>query len=379
MLLALLGAALAVPLFAVRSGLLEFSDNQEQIGELPALSNHPVYRHYQFGDSYKVIDIGTQPLFLPGVISEVMKRDTILKSELAEVGVEARFHSFLKGADVNFFLARGDLEAGIGGDMPTLMACANSSVSVTSLIDQHFVAIVARKSMMVSELKGKRIGYGFGSNAHYALLEALASEGLGPGDVSLIPMDVNDMASSLESGSIEAFSAWEPTPTIVLHKHPEFVSIRRVLTTGYLYFSEPFKQSSPQIVRLIVASQLRAMAWIIASDENLLAASTWTLNAGKMIGGDVDDVSPELLSDIVNNGLLGNSASALIAEKSLKENSSLFREFRFLQSLGQVPENKQWDDINSCFDQKLALDIISKPEQYRLSTDDFLGDVFKTK
>ena len=87
----------------------------------PNLSEHPIYRTYSFGSSDNVVDIGTQPLWVPTcLISEAMRHDNILRDALSERGLEVRFHAFLKGADVNFFLERGELEVAIGGDMPAL-------------------------------------------------------------------------------------------------------------------------------------------------------------------------------------------------------------------------------------------------------------------
>lgn len=76
------------------------------------------FEGYQFGNPETVIDLGIQPLWLPGVISEVMRRDSILHEALAKRGFEIRFHAFLKGADVNSFIASRHLEAGIGEYIP---------------------------------------------------------------------------------------------------------------------------------------------------------------------------------------------------------------------------------------------------------------------
>lgn len=369
------GVSLALALLAYALGLFARSDSSFSSYSPPDLSNHPVYSRYRFGNGDSVLDIGTQPLFLPGVISEVMQRDAILQSVLAERGVEARFHSFLKGADINFFLARGDLEAGIGGDMPTLMACANSAVLVTSLMDQHFASLVARRPMLIPELKGKRIAYAFGSQAHHALLAALAVEGLGPHDVSMIPMDVHNMADALHDGRIDVFSAWEPTPSIAIHKYPKSVRISGTLTTGYLYFSEAYARHSPELIRLVVASQLRAMAWITASDTNLHKASSWALAAGGEIGGNTDGIPAQVLASAVNEGLLGFSASAFIPEKMMAENAELFRQFRFLQELGAVPEHTSWNDIRECFDGTVVAEIMAQPDRYRLYVDGFPEDL----
>ena len=115
------------------------------IPAVPDLSDHPIYRNYEFGQDDSVIDLGTQPLWVPTcLISEVMQRDTVLYAALAEQGLRIRFHAFLKGADVNFWLRRGELEVGIGGDMPALTAAADSSVLVATLIQKGLCAIVAK-------------------------------------------------------------------------------------------------------------------------------------------------------------------------------------------------------------------------------------------
>ncbi|MFK5953868.1 MAG: ABC transporter substrate-binding protein [Desulfobacterium sp.] len=113
---------------------------------------------------------------------------------------------------MNFFLGKGDIDAGIGGDMPTLTAAANFDIVIPVMIQRGFVSIVANRHMLIDQLKRKKIGYAFGSNAHYALLKTLASAGLNENDVKLIPMEVAQMPEALDAGEITAFSAWEPTP-----------------------------------------------------------------------------------------------------------------------------------------------------------------------
>lgn len=370
--LALLVAALVLVLSGYQMGLFERPAQSPTAANPPDLSNHPIYRGYQFGQQDNVIDLGTQPLFLPGVISEVMRRDSILRSALAARGMEIRFHAFLKGADVNFFLARGELEAGIGGDMPTLLACANSNVLVTSLIDQHFAAMVARRPMMIPELKGKRIAYAYGSQAHYMLLETLAAEGLGPDEVRMIAMDVTSMADALQRGTIDVFTAWEPTPTIARSRYPGFVTLNRGLGTGYLYFSRLFAEREPELVKYIVAAQLRAMAWIKASPDNLIMTSHWALDAGKSIGGDTDAINAKQFASIINASLLGISSSALLYAKDLAVNGKLYREFHFLQELTEISASTHWEDVTTCFNRRLVPDIISQSKRYQLRVHDFI-------
>lgn len=215
----------------------------------------PVYSAYEFGRTDNVIDVGVQPMWIPtNIITEVMKRDMVLKDALARKGLELRFHGFRKGADVNFFLGRGDIEVGVGGDMPALTAAAESNVVVASVIQRGFCSIVARRQMLTTDLEGMRIAYPTGSISHYRLLRLLSSANLDESDVELVAMDVAMMPEALNRNEIDAFAAWEPTPTIALITCERAVVIHRSLSSGYLYFSRSFAQRHPEAMRLIVAA-----------------------------------------------------------------------------------------------------------------------------
>ncbi len=335
----------------------------------PDLSNHPIYSKYDFSRENNIINVGIQPLWLPtGAIAEAMERDAVLKKALSEQGMEIRFHPFLKGADVNFYLRRGDLDVAIGGDMPALTAAADSKVVVAALIQQGFSATVANKHMPMSELRGKRIGYAFGSNAHYALLQALLAVDLQETDVRLIPLDVNEMPDALNKGEIDAFSAWEPTPTIAVTQFEDQVVIHRSLTSGYLYFSSSFADGNPEAVRQIVASELRTLKWMRSQDQNLLDASHWALLAGQELSGQKIVLSAEQYAALTKNDLLGTSPIANIPERNLAPGGSLFQEFQFLKRLGKIPNTVKWEAVKASFDLTIIDHVLSGTRKYQLET-----------
>ena len=362
---AVIGVILLVVLIISR-----FSGREEApIVSAPDLSEHPIYSKYDFGKAENIIDIGVQPLWVPAcIITEVMRRDEALREALAEVGLEVRFHPFLKGADVNFFLQRGDLEVGIVGDMPAINAAAEYNVLVAGLIQQGFCSIVARKHMLIRELRGKRIGYGFGSNAHYALLETLLSAGLGESDVHLVSLDVNEMPDALNEGRIDAFSAWEPTPTIALTRFDDQVVIHRSLSLGFLYFSRSFAEWHSEAVRQLVASELRAVYWLTQRRENLTEASRWALEAGGELTGQPRVLSAEQYVVLAERDLLGLSSPPTIPGSALEKGGLLFKEFQFLQELGKVSETAKWDEVRSCFDSTIIDELISDGRKYKLFT-----------
>ena len=339
------------------------------VAAAPDLSQHPEYSQYEFGKGADVVDVGIQPLWIPTcIISEAMRRDEVLTAALAKRNLAARFHPFRKGADVNFFLERGDLEAGIGGDMPALCAAARSNVLVAGLIQQGFCAIVARRHMLLRDMQGKSVGYALGSNAHYALLEALASAGVRESHVRMVPLDVHEMPDALAQSEIDAFAAWEPTPTISGMRFKDHVVVHRSLSSGYLYFVRPFADRRPEAMRLVTAALVRAMRWLGRSEGNLLAASQWALEAGQAMWKRTPGLSARHYASLAKNDLLGVSWLPAIPETSLARGSRLYREFEFLKGLGQIPEEADWDKVRRCFDRSVVEQVVADASKLQLAT-----------
>jgi len=331
-------------------------------------SHHPVYSKYKFNNAENVINLGVQPLYSPtGFITEVMKRDAVLRKNLSASGMEARYYAFLKGGDVNCFLRNGDIDVGIGGDMPAITAAATMDTVIPALIQQGFTSVVAKRSMLIRELRGKKIGYAFGSNAHYALLKALSSGRLSEDQVKLIPMDVNEMPEALQSGKVTAFSAWEPTPAITLMKYPENVVIHRYLSSGYIYFTKIFSDKYPEVVRQIVAAEIRALRWMQSSRENLLKASEWALQASESLTMQKVELSVEKNASLAEDDILGIASAPIIPHNDLRQNGSLFTEFEFLKALNQIPASANWKKVRGSFDLQIMIDVVTHSKEYKLN------------
>lgn len=346
--------------------------NPAETPEPPDYSNHPIYGKYEFGDTDNTIDIGVQPLYLPtGIITETIRRDEILRDSLSKLGLNLRLHPFLKGDDVNFFLRRGDLEGGIGGDMPALTAAGTLDVVIPALIQQGFCAVVAEHPMLMEELRGKRIGYAFGSSAHYSLLNSLALAELTESDVTLVSMDATEMPLALREGRIDAFSAWEPTPTLALASDENAVVIHRSLSSGYLYFTKAFSEKHPEALREIVAAEIRALAWLQIDKVNLLKASAWDIAADEAIAGGPMLLTAQRNAELAKVDILGLGSIPYIPETSLAPQGRLHREYEFLRALNKLPRSAHWDKVRSSFDRTIIEEIVSEGRRYRLDEFDY--------
>ncbi len=350
------------------------------IGATPDLSDHPVYSAYEFGEAANIINIGVQPLYMPpGLIVAAMRRDAVLQEALDELGLEVRFFPFFKGYDVNFFLKRGQLDAGIVGDMPALVIAAEYDVTMVSLIQLGFTSIVANRAMLLTGLRGKSIAFAYGSNAYYSLMNALASEGITAEDVKLVSMDADEMGDALRRGQIDAFSAWEPFPTIAALLSRDATVIHRSQSSGYLYFSRAFLDAHPAAVRQLVAAEIRALRWLRASQRNLLLASRWALAEGQALTSgrgerpaqSSADLTPELtvklVAELALQDIVGLESAFLIPPSFLEQGGPLAREFEFLKDLGAISGSVEWNEIRSDFDREITLEIVADQDAYRLN------------
>lgn len=334
----------------------------------PDLSIHPIYSNYKFNNTEDVISIGTQPIYSStGFITEAMKRDAVLHNALSESGIKAVFYPFLKGDDVNFFIQRGNLDVGIGGDMPAITAAATLDIIIPVLIQQGFTSIIAKHSMFIRKLKGKNIGYAFGSNAHYAILSALSTEGLSETQVNMVPMEVNEMSDALQAGKITAFSAWEPIATISLIKHPENVVIHRYLSSGYMYFTRVFSDKYPEIVRQILAAEVRALRWMQKDKQNIFKASEWAIKAGESLTNLKSEISVEQNMSLAEKDIVGLNSAPIIPRRDLMQNGSLYMEFEFLKTIGKVPASTNWDKVYNSFDLQIIIEVLSNSKEYKLN------------
>ncbi|MBT3877426.1 MAG: ABC transporter substrate-binding protein [Candidatus Scalindua sp.] len=356
-------------IFIVHTTFLKTGKAENQsIVKTSDLSNHPVYSNYKFNNSEEVVNLGTQPFFSPtGFITEVMKRDTILYNALSVSGLKIRFFPFLKGNDINFFIHKGDIDVGICGDMPTITAAATMDVTVSSIVQQGFCSVVARRSMLMRELRGKKIGYALGSNAHYALLRALASGGLNESLVHMIPMDVNEMPEALLTGEVAAFSAWEPTPAITLMKYPESTIIHRYISSGFMYFTRAFSENQPELIRHILAAEVRALRWMKSDRQNLLLASEWAIQAGEDLTNHKFELSVKQNAFLAENDILGLISAPIIPQNDLRQNGPLHMEFELLKTLDKIPTTSNWEKVHNSFDFQVINDVLANSKEYKLS------------
>jgi len=166
------------------------------------------------GDDLEVIRYGGQ--YYPG--------EFLLKGcpELwAKYGLEVDHILFSSGTEGNLALIAGNVDINVGSDSKTaaLFAAIRDEVLIIATIQRgdRYSTIVRVNSPYQSwhDLKGKTVGTRLGTGAEQVLLRYFDQvEDLSWDDFKWVNIKVEDMTAALQNGSIEAFTAWEPTPAI---------------------------------------------------------------------------------------------------------------------------------------------------------------------
>lgn len=305
----------------------------------------------EYFDSYGLkpasaaLDLGIQPLGYPsGVLSAVMRHDRILKTTLAELGHPLQAHPFRRGADMVKLLADRRLEAGLLGDMPTILAASSGSVWIVGLVKQTSTAIVARGDIQLASLAGKRIAYVDGSSAHQTLLQGLKSASLNETDVKLVNMGVDAMPEALEKGDIDAFAAWEPAPTIALAQKGRNRIVFRGQSTDYFVVERGFADEAPKAADALIAGYLRAIEWMRRSQKNVEKAAQWAMEDAQALSGKASGLSVAQIVAITRREILNvPSAPTILANPSAPQ--PLKAEFEFLTLQKKIPSGSSWENV----------------------------------
>jgi sulfonate transport system substrate-binding protein len=110
----------------------------------------------------------------------------------------------------------GAIDAGTVGDAPfTFAAAAGAPIKAIEATRSHQdgLAVVVRADSPVHSFKdlvGKKIATGRGSIGHQLVLAQLEANGLSASDVQLVFLTPSDAAVALRTGSVDAWSTWDP-------------------------------------------------------------------------------------------------------------------------------------------------------------------------
>jgi ABC-type nitrate/sulfonate/bicarbonate transport system substrate-binding protein len=329
------------------------------------------FENYDMKAKPGVVSLAVQPMAYPlAFISSTMQRDRLLHQELKQQGLTLRVFNFKKGNDIVQVATPDSFGMAFLGDMPTVNLSMKFPIAIAGLGKRNFSTVVARNFTRLEELKGHKIGYSAGSSSHLVLMRGLKAGNMSIQDVSLVPMEPADMPDALEAGTIDAFSAWEPTPSISLARSPKNRAVYKGMSTDWVVMPRELTTKHPRVAMTLMASYVRSINWMRRAKANVEQAASWVLADGNSFTALPSRLALDKAVEIAYKDLL-NVPGAPSIPSLLDGVSPLVREFTFLKELGTLPGNTDVEVLRAAFNYGGLKTIQADPKGYRLFVFDY--------
>lgn len=166
--------------------------------------------------------------YMPNYASLWSVLTAIDQGYFAEEGLEITLWEFADGPSEIAAMEGGSIDlAYIGHGAHKL--CINGQASIFAPSSVHntdrIVALTSHGIDSVEDLAGKKVAYNAGSSSETALNGALAVAGLTMEDIEAYEMDATNMVAAMNSGSVDACTAWNPYSNQILDHNEDAVEI----------------------------------------------------------------------------------------------------------------------------------------------------------
>lgn len=147
-------------------------------------------------------------------------------------GIEVKHTLFSSGAEANEALISGNVDINCAADSKIIelfnILPQDALIIGVTQRGNRYATIVRKDSSYSdwSDLIGKTVATRFGTGAEVVLRKYYVTDNYSWSQFKYVNMKIEDMIAALENGQIEAFTGWEPTPSIA-----EAMGIGRVLRT----------------------------------------------------------------------------------------------------------------------------------------------------
>ncbi|MEH0164708.1 ABC transporter substrate-binding protein [Roseateles microcysteis] len=329
------------------------------------------YERYDLRPQPGVIRLAVQPMAYPlAFISSVMQRDRILGGELDKAQLKLQVFAFRKGNDIVQVASESAFDMAFVGDMPTVNLAVRMPIAIGGLGKRNFSSVISRDYARLEELRGHKLGYSPGSSSHLVLMHGLRSAKLSERDVELVALDPAQMPDALESGAVDAFSAWEPTPSIALARNPRNRAIFKGMSTDWVVLRRSLTTSSPAVAQSLIAAYVRAINWMRRSKSNLEHAASWVLQDGQAFTGAKSAITAERAMEIARKDLLdvpGAPATPPLVDGA----PPLSREFAFLKDIGRIASDRDDKPLREAFAYQGLTQVQADPKRFSLFRFDY--------
>ena len=206
------------------------------------------------------------------------KEQGVFEKALAPLGVtEVRWVEFQFGPPLLEALGAGAVDFGVTGDTPPVLAqSAGARLVYAASSPAVQNAILVRNDSpirSVADLKGRKVAFGKGSSSHNFVVQALKKSGLAYADIEPAYLSPADAVAAFTTGSVDAWSVWDPYFAIAQTKHDARALITTAdgLSSNSFYLANTdFAEAHPAVLKAAV-DELAAIARWAAGDRDGLA------------------------------------------------------------------------------------------------------------
>jgi sulfonate transport system substrate-binding protein len=226
-----------------------------------------------------MLQIGYQKTNLPVIANRLQ----VIEAALEPLGVAVEWVEFAAGPPLVEALNVGAVHLGWTGDAPPIFGqSAGAAIVYVAALPANGLgeAIIARADSGIAslaDLAGKRVAVGRGTSAHNLLVAALEANGLSLDDVTAEYLAPADAASAFASGSVDAWSIWDPflaiaetaySPTVLV-RAPEVIEVNTYFLANRDFAAEA---GNAPVIEATLGALAEAAAWADANRAEVAQA-----------------------------------------------------------------------------------------------------------
>ncbi|SCY06175.1 ABC transporter substrate-binding protein [Desulfoluna spongiiphila] len=142
------------------------------------------------------------------------------KGFFADQGLDVKPLRFNNGPACAEALYSGSADFGTMGDTTAIISASRSenlTIIASHCTGEHRHRLIVRDGSpykTLADLSGKRVGIKKGTSTYGGFLAAMAAAGMPAGSITVTDLSPSTLPEALAAGSIEAFAASEPTPSM---------------------------------------------------------------------------------------------------------------------------------------------------------------------
>lgn len=218
-----------------------------------------------------VVNIGIQGS--TGILAYARDKG-IFEKAFAQAGAEVKWHEFASGPPHFEAIASGRLDFGATGGTPVISAQTGGvdfkAIAVTSDGKRNNAIVIPKDSPItdIRELKGKKIAVAKGSSAYNFLYMVLDRAGLKADEVHIIHLQPDEARPALDTGAVDAWSAWEPYVTTALVQTQAKALVTgedlNIFAPGFLVARTGFTSEHPELTVLFLKTYEETRRYYVA-------------------------------------------------------------------------------------------------------------------